>query len=130
MPYVKVWTTIFNKDWFVGMKINGRSIILQLYLLAKQYGDTGEITFSSWSQAADTLATHRSTLARTLSYLSRNGQLTYGKLPNGSVRITLIDYETYQSLTAKEVYQRDREKLSKSCQKRATAEHSKAEQTI
>lgn len=64
--YAKFWTSMLHDEWFLSLNCMQRGVWMQLILMAKDQGDTGVITFRSWSSAGEILGLDRSTGARTL----------------------------------------------------------------
>lgn len=51
--YPKIWTTIRREPWFMKLNCSERGFLLQLFLIAKDQGDTGTIVYRSWHGMAD-----------------------------------------------------------------------------
>ena len=74
--YPKIWTTIISEDWFVEMNYGRRGVYLQLLLLAKMHGDSGNFTYRTFTQLAEALGGERSTVGKILGDFSRLGLIS------------------------------------------------------
>lgn len=100
--YAKVWTDIFNDEWFVGLTGLQRSIWLQLIVLCKQRGDTGHVVVASWSALGHELGIDRGTLRRFCTDSSHSEKIITDQSNPKNIRITLPEYEHWQGVTVKE----------------------------
>lgn len=128
MPYVKLWTSLRHKKWFLELRAAGRGVITQLYMIAKETGDTGDVFFANPQQFAQEMGCHRDSLARIVADTQRAGQITYEKSESGVIHIHLIDYVAFQELDEKTYRKNERDKMRKRCGNASNPHPLRAEQ--
>lgn len=90
MPFVKVWTEMFNNTWFTGLTCNQRGVWFQLLLLAKLHGDSGIFCYRSVAALSSVCGCDRGNLSKILAdfhatnhiVLNRVGKSTQIEIPN------------------------------------------------
>jgi hypothetical protein len=99
MPgYAKFWTTMLTDEWFVGLNCNQRGFWMQLILTAKAWGDTGTITFSSWSACAQHMGTERSTCVRCMTKFECDLRIRCTVVKRKFISIEILNYKHWQGL--------------------------------
>lgn len=126
MPvYAKIWTEIESDNWFVGLSCLQRGVWLQLIVMAKNRGDTGELSFRSWRAAGESLGLDAGTCKKTLRFFSDPSEKTAStedtrkkslrdfsstskiileEVSNGTLRIVIPKYHYYQHLRKPKEY--------------------------
>ncbi len=95
--YAKAWTDMFDDEWFVGLSNYDRGIYLQLFIYAKQKGDTGTIIERKLSICAALMSCDVRIFRRSLAKMQSSGKLSVVETPV-KAEITITDYEYYQRL--------------------------------
>jgi hypothetical protein len=105
--YPKIWSTKLMCDsWFVGLSGLERGVWLQLIILAKMCGDSGEFSFRSYRHLGESMGLNHVSLHKIVSKFTSHGKISVDQLPGGSIRINLLKYRYYQELKdEKEVMQ-------------------------
>jgi len=98
--YPKIWTSIMNDPWFVELPAIGRSVFLQLIIIAKLVADTGEIYFKSTPTLAAFCGTDRKTLTRWLDKFERDGKIVIGENSRKSLRVKIVNYKKWQTVSS------------------------------
>ena len=98
--YPKIWTSIMNDPWFVELPAIGRSLFLQLIIIAKLVADTGEIYFKSTPTLAAFCGTDRKTLTRWLDKFERDGKIVIGENSRKSLRLEIVNYNKWQTVSS------------------------------
>jgi DNA-binding transcriptional regulator YhcF (GntR family) len=127
--YVKIWTTLCNKPEFLCLSNSHRGIYLQLLLWCKNQGDSGILSAGSWSHFSTMLSCHPHTLRKAFSKLKQLCFLDWYETDEGAIVVKIPKYRYWQDLQAKEVAQKDRERLQSIFKNAPIAEQSRAEQS-
>ena len=104
MAYAKIWTTIFNDEWFVGLPLTGRGLWLQMIIWAKMSGDTGIITFKSMRGMGSQCGCDGGTVRKFLRFFSSSGKIKCRKIGSTQLQIEIVNYQFWQSLSGKNAY--------------------------
>lgn len=93
--YAKIWTDIFNDDFFSSLSLAERGMWMQLFTYAKLCGDTARINLRSFRTIGSILGCDGKTAKRILRKFSANSavELVENK---GNITITLCNYEKHQ----------------------------------
>ncbi len=111
--YPKIWTCIQREPWWFDLTGMDRSILLQLYIFAKDGHDNGQIVRRSLAEMSTDCAVNRRTLDRSLVKMQGLRLLDVCKNTRGAVVITIHNYLKWQQMTAKEVNQYLRDSVVK-----------------
>ncbi len=95
--YAKAWTDIFDDEWFVGLSNYDRGIWLQLFIYAKQKGDTGTIIERKLSICAALMSCDVRIFRKSLARMQSSGKLSLVETAT-KAEITIHEYEYYQRL--------------------------------
>ena len=96
--FAKIWTTIFDDEWFLSLSGNQRSIFLQLIILAKRNSDTGTVRTRSVQSLSDECSVSRQTMTRMLAKMQAKWAGSVHRVDNGITVIALPNYKKYQEL--------------------------------
>lgn len=94
--FAKIWTDIESDEWFLGLSCLQRGAWLQLIVLAKNRGNSGELSFRSHRAIAENLGLDRGTSIKTLRLFNDSSHISLEEMDNGTVRITIPKYLYYQ----------------------------------
>jgi len=97
--FVKVWTDIRNKGWWQENSGIFRGIFLQLLIIAKDNGDSGEIFHRNFSHLAQELGVDKNTAKRNLRKLHDISQIILTE-KKGFIKIEIPEYQQFQELKA------------------------------
>lgn len=97
ISYAKIWTTIASSPKFKSFKSTGRGIWLQLIILAKLYGDTGYVTFSSWADGGSQTGCDGKTFRKFLGKFQEKSMLTIERT-EPVIMIYITNYIKWQRL--------------------------------
>lgn len=112
--YVKLWTTLLSNEKFISLNGTTRNVYFHLLLLTKQQRDDGSVRCQSVASLSSICGTDRANALRALQNLHTIGliQTTQRQqIDNKYLEILIPNYVEWQTLTAKEVYQKKRQKL-------------------
>jgi len=112
--YVKLWTTLLSNEKFISLNGTTRNVYFHLLLLTKQQRDDGTVRCQSVASLSSICGTDRANALRALRNLHTIGliQTTHRQQTgNNFLEILIPNYVEWQTLTAKEVYQKKRQKL-------------------
>lgn len=96
--YPKIWTSIMNDPWFVSLPAIGRAIFLQLIIVAKLGGDTGEICTRSIPTLATTCGTDRKTMWRWLGKFDLDRKIIIEEKSPTLIRLRIANYLKWQGV--------------------------------
>ncbi|MFA5307414.1 MAG: hypothetical protein WC365_08255 [Candidatus Babeliales bacterium] len=99
--YAKIWTDIFDDEWFVALSGLQRGFWLQLIVLAKRSGDTGVICVRSYSHLALVCGMDDSSTAKNGRFFASQERLRI-KEEKHCISIEICNYHKWQQLDAKE----------------------------
>lgn len=105
--YPKIWTSILHEDWFIELSCLERGILLQLYILAKENGDTGTISYRSSALLAAFLHVERRTFLKFMAKIHASGRIITVKDEPGLYVINIPKYRQYQDLRSGRASQED-----------------------
>jgi len=108
--YAKVWTVIFNDSWFLGLSASMRGVFLQLVILCKHLGDTGDIHVAKMSHLCTTLAVDRRTLRLFIDKSVIAGEIKLLNPGDKGVHIRVVKYKYWQEVTAREIAEAEKQK--------------------
>lgn len=135
--FAKIWTDIESDEWFLGLSCLQRGVFLQLIVLAKNRGNSGELSFRSHRAIAENLGLDRSTSVKTLRLFNDSSHISLEEMDNGIVRIIIPKYLYYQEhkkgktkVTSDEKPSKTLHPIEKSREEKSIAEQSRAENTI
>ena len=123
--YPKIWTTILHEDWFKPLTCTQRGIVLQLFLLAKQNGDTGILSYNGWQHFSMDLHCNRATLVHFVSKNSIKSRIVVTLGGDGILRVKIPKYREYQGLTCSNLVEKStrNEHTTRPEQTKALPEH-------
>jgi hypothetical protein len=102
--YPKIWASkLFIDSWYVTLSNNERGVWLQLILLAKMCGDSGEFSFRSYRHLAENMGLDSKTLAKILRDFRRVGKICLEEKDQNTVYINIPKYRYYQGLAPKDI---------------------------
>ncbi len=125
--YAKMWTDCYDDKWFIKLSVIGRSIFMQLIVLAKLHGDTGRLTYRSWNGLADILGADRATTAKNLRLFAEQKRVRLIE-EEKSISITIVNYVKWQELDAKNHVAGRRKTVEKSTENLPLPEQNTTEQ--
>ena len=96
--YAKIWTDIFDDDWFLSLNCNHRGFWLQLIILAKRMGDTGQIICKSSAFLAHICSLDVRSVVRILEKFKLDGKLIVEKSSFGSMIVKIPNYKYWQEV--------------------------------
>ena len=111
--YAKIWTSIFNDPWFIGLSSTSRGVWLQLLVWAKMVGDTGSVSGRSWASIGSAWGCDGKTCGKILRKFHEDGKISLTKESGNGIAITIHNYQFYQSVTAKNLATGKRPKRGK-----------------
>ena len=121
--YAKIWTDIYNDEWFIKLSCNGRGLWLQMIVYCKHNGDNGEIFLKNTSFCAQLFGIDRATLMQLLRKFADCGRIDTITTTN-PLRIKIVKYKYWQELTVKDAKKLDNQKMTPD---QTTPEHSRPE---
>lgn len=95
--YVKIWTDIFNDEWFTSLSLTERGMWFQLITYCKLSGDTSRINLRSFRAIGALFGCDGKTAANILRKFCDNSALQLDE-SNGIISIYLPNYEKHQRL--------------------------------
>ena len=96
--YPKIWViALFTDEWFLGLSLTERGVWLQLILLAKMWGDSGEFS-SKFRHLADNIGADKVTTHKILRKFDSDKRISLVENENGTIRIKIHNYKHYQLL--------------------------------
>lgn len=95
--FAKIWTGIFNDEWFMGLSATGRGIFIQLIVYAKLMGDTGGFFIKSVTLLAQMCGADRATTSKFLHSCHDLGKIVLEKRGK-TLSITITNYQYWQGL--------------------------------
>jgi len=96
--YAKIWTDIFDDDWFLSLNCNHRGFWLQLIIAAKMLGDCGKIVCKSAAFLSHICGLDYRTTVSILEKFKMQGKLIVEKSEFGSMVVTIPNYQYWQQL--------------------------------
>jgi hypothetical protein len=100
--YVKIWTDIWNDDWFISLSAIERSVFLQMVIFAKQMGDTGTIFVKNATTLCKLFNVSRTSLRRIMTKFGTKNAIVWSQTENDNLQIKITNYKYYQQVkTAK-----------------------------
>jgi hypothetical protein len=96
--YPKIWTTLLDEPWFVPLSLNERGIYLQLLILAKKQGDTGDIIARGWSGLSHICGCDRGTVARISEKFQQMGKVRIVEKSARKIHLRVANYNKYQEV--------------------------------
>jgi len=110
ISYAKIWTAIFNDEWFLSQTLAGRGFWLQLLVYAKLVDDSGDIFVRSMTSLSAVCGADRRTTGRLVDKFVRDNKITIDKKHNGSFRLTIVNYDKWQGLKSGKDYLKEKKK--------------------
>lgn len=101
--YAKIWTSIFNDPWFLGLSATARGVWLQLLVWAKMVGDTGSVSGRSWAAMGSAWGCDGKTCRKFLRKFRDDGKISFTEDEQSGITIVVANYQYYQKVTAKEL---------------------------
>jgi hypothetical protein len=101
MPFVKIWTTVKQDAWFLGLSCLERGVWLQFMIEAKEGEKCGKIgTFFQHSCAtlASNLGCDARTVRKVAAKMQADGKIIYTENENGTLTIEIVNYQYWQDL--------------------------------
>ena len=96
--YAKIWTDIFNDEWFLSLSATQRAIWLQLIITAKMYGDTGLVSGRSGGALGSLWGCDGKTCGKILGKFLSDKKVELRKNPTGGMVIRILNYDYWQRL--------------------------------
>jgi len=96
--YAKIWTDIFNDEWFLSLSATQRAIWLQLIITAKMYGDTGLVSGRSGGALGSLWGCDGKTCGKILGKFLSDQKIELRKNPTGGMVIRILNYDYWQRL--------------------------------
>ena len=96
--YAKIWTDIFNDEWFLSLSATQRAIWLQLIITAKMYGDTGLVSGRSGGALGSLWGCDGKTCGKILGKFLSDQKIELRKNPTGGMVIKILNYDYWQRL--------------------------------
>lgn len=93
--YVKLWTAIFEDDWFMSLRLNERGAFLLLIVYAKMVGDTGRISLGKIRDFSGILNCDEKTSRKILGKFHEKSKIVLEEGSN-SVTVTIPNYHYWQ----------------------------------
>lgn len=94
--YAKIWTSMFNDNWFISLPCNARGLWIQLVVYAKMVGDTGVVSMRSYSAMAAVCGCDDSSVAKYLRKFAEVGKINLIETGEKSLTIEIVNYDYYQ----------------------------------
>lgn len=112
--YVKIWTTLANKEEFISASALFRGLYLQLIFWCKVMGDTGSICGRGWAGIGSVLGCDGKTCRKFLGNFQEKSFLTYTENSDGSITVNIPKYRHWQEIDVKGVVEKSRKNPEKS----------------
>lgn len=94
--YPKIWTDIYNDEWFLGLSALQRGLWLQLIITAKMYGDSGLVSGRSRAAIGSLWGCDGKTCGKILGKFRDDGKIELVENNNGTLTIHILNYVYYQ----------------------------------
>lgn len=98
ISYAKIWTSIFNDEWFLGLSLSGRGLWLQLLVWAKMVGDSGLIACRNHASLSTVCGCERDTFAKFLRIFNKDGKVVIHEGDGRGFTIEIVNYHYWQGL--------------------------------
>lgn len=95
--YAKIWCSIMNDSWFRGLSGNERSVWLQLIIIAKRDGDTGNIYRSKLLDISTEIGLDKRTTRKIIEKFNLDGKIKIIE-DTKTFHIQIVNYAHHQYL--------------------------------
>lgn len=93
--YAKLWTDIFNDEWFVSLTGIQRSIWLQLIIYVKWAGDNSRIFVRTMQQLGEIFGCDGRSVRKSVALFDKDGKINLRESKKG-IEIIMLNYEYWQ----------------------------------
>ena len=92
--FAKSWCSKYDDGWYLSLNLNQRGMWDQLYTWAKRCGDTGEISFRSWSHMGSVMGCDGKTCRKILGNFHADSKvvLKEDQQPGNFLTILIVNY--------------------------------------
>jgi hypothetical protein len=96
--FVKIWTDILHDSWVQGLTLSEKGLWVWLLTMAKEAGDSGQVSCPSWRGLGVMCGCDGKTAERILRKFHGEKRVTLQENENGTIAIAIPNYHYYQLL--------------------------------